>query len=41
MPLEFFVTEPLENLIQKRAAFIVNNQQHRDPAKWYDGLYRL
>ena len=41
MPLEFFVTEPLETLIKKRAAFIVKNQQHRDPAKWYDGLYSL
>lgn len=41
MPLEFFVTEPLETLIKKRAAFIVKNQQHRDPDKWYDGLYSL
>jgi hypothetical protein len=41
MPLEFFVTEPLETLIKKRAAFIVKHQQHRDPAKWYDGLYSL
>ncbi len=41
MPLEFFVTEPLETMIKKRAAFIVRNQQHRDPAKWYDGLYSL
>ena len=41
MPLEFFVTEPLETLIKKRAAFIVKNQQHRDPGKWYDGLYSL
>ncbi len=41
LPLEFFVTEPLETLIKKRAAFIVKNQQHRDPAKWYDGLYSL
>ena len=41
VPLEFFVTEPLETLINKRAAFIVKNQQHRDPAKWYDGLYSL
>ncbi len=31
MPLEFFVTEPLETLIKKRAAFIVKHQQHRDP----------
>ena len=41
MPLEFFVTEPLERLIKKRAAFIVNHQQHRAPEKWYDGLYSL
>jgi len=41
MPLEFFVTEPLETLLRKRAAFIVTHQQHREPAKWYDGLYSL
>jgi len=41
LPLEFFVTEPLETLIHKRAAFIVQHQQHRDPTKWYDGLYSL
>ncbi len=41
MPLEFFVTEPLETLIKKRAAFIAHKQQHRDPAKWYDGLFSL
>ena len=41
LPLEFFVTEPLETLIKKRAAFIVKNQQHRNPEKWYDGLYSL
>ena len=41
MPLEFFVTEPLETMVKKRAAFIVRNQQHRDPTKWYDGLYSL
>ncbi len=41
MPLEFFVTEPLETLLKKRAAFIVQNQQHRKSAKWYDGLYSL
>ena len=41
LTLEFFVTEPLETLIRKRAAFIVKKQQHRDPAKWYDGLYSL
>ncbi|WP_340111498.1 DUF5695 domain-containing protein [Maribellus mangrovi] len=37
--LEFFVTEPLETLYKKRAAFIVNRQQHRDSTKWYDGLF--
>ena len=35
--LEFFSTEPLETLIKKRAAFLAHSQ-HRDPAKWYDGL---
>jgi hypothetical protein len=37
--LEFFVTEPLETLYKKRAAFIVNSQQHTDPSKWYNGLF--
>jgi hypothetical protein len=37
--LEFFVTEPLETLIKKRAAFLVARQQIRDPAKWWDGVY--
>jgi hypothetical protein len=35
--LEFFATEPLETLIKKRAAFTAQHQ-HRDPAKWYNGL---
>jgi hypothetical protein len=35
--LEFFATEPLETLIKKRAAFTARHQ-HRDPAKWYNGL---
>lgn len=35
--LEFFVTEPLETLIAKRAAFIAGHQVD-DPSKWYDGL---
>ena len=39
MTLEFFVSEPLETLIQKRSAFIVAKQQHRDPSKWYNGLF--
>ena len=37
--LEFFVTQPLEALIRKRAGFLVTHQQHRDPAKWYNGLF--
>ncbi len=37
--LEFFVTEPLETLYKKRAAFIVNKQQHKDSAAWYNGLF--
>lgn len=35
--LEFFVTEPIETLIRKRAAFITAHQI-RDESKWYDGL---
>jgi hypothetical protein len=41
MPLEYFVTLPLETLIKKRASFIARKQQYRDPAKWYDGLFSL
>jgi len=37
--LEFFVTEPLETLVKKRASFLVSHHQHRDPAKWYNGLF--
>jgi hypothetical protein len=39
--LEFFVTEPLETLIKKRANFLVTSQQHRDASKWYDGLFSV
>ncbi|MBA7684260.1 hypothetical protein ES703_92651 [subsurface metagenome] len=39
MILEFFATEPLETLIKKRSAFLVNKHQHRDPGKWYNGVY--
>ncbi|WP_018668900.1 DUF5695 domain-containing protein [Bacteroides gallinarum] len=39
--LNFYVTEPLENVIKKRANFIVTHQQHRDSTKWYNGLYSL
>jgi hypothetical protein len=38
MVLEFFVTEPVETLVRKRAAFLVGARQHRDPGKWYNGL---
>jgi hypothetical protein len=37
--LEFFVTEPIATLIKKRTAFLVSHQQHRDPSKWYNGLF--
>ncbi len=29
----------LETLIAKRAAFLVNRHQHRDPSKWWYGVY--
>ena len=41
MILEFFATEPLETLIKKRTDFLVSKQQHRDPEKWYDGLFSV
>jgi hypothetical protein len=37
--LEFFVTEPMEMLIKKRASFLVNTQQIKDPSKWWNGVY--
>src|SRR5262249_51921693 len=37
--LEFFVAEPMETLIKKRAAFLVDKQQIRDPTKWWNGVY--
>lgn len=39
--LNFFVTEPLETVMKKRARFIATHQQHRDSTKWYNGLYSL
>ena len=39
LALEFFVTESIETLLKKRAAFIVSHEQHTDPAKWYNGLF--
>lgn len=41
MQLDFFVTEPVETLIRKRATFLTEHQQCKDPSKWYDGLYSL
>ncbi len=39
--LEFFATEPIETLLEKRSRFIVEKQQHRDPSLWYDGLFSI
>lgn len=39
--LGFYVTEPLETVVKKRARFIATHQQHRDSTKWYNGLYSL
>lgn len=37
--LDFFVTEPLETLIKKRANFLMTHEQWNDPKRWYNGLY--
>jgi hypothetical protein len=37
--LEFFITEPLETVIGKPAAFLVSHHQLNDPSKWYYGAY--
>jgi len=39
LALDFFVTEPLDTVIAKRAAFLVSHEQHKDPSKWYYGLF--
>ena len=39
LSLDFFVTEPLETLIKKRAAFLVSHEQWNDPKRWYNSLY--
>jgi hypothetical protein len=39
LSLELFVTEPLETLYKKRAAFLVSHEQHKDPSKWYKTLF--
>jgi Family of unknown function (DUF5695) len=37
--LEFFVTEPLETVIKKRANFLVTSMQHNNPTKPWYGAY--
>jgi Family of unknown function (DUF5695)/F5/8 type C domain len=39
LSLEFFVTEPLETLFKKRAAFLVSHEQVKDSAKWYSTVF--
>jgi hypothetical protein len=39
MYLEFCVTEPIETLFQKRAAFLVSHQQWEGITNWFDGLF--
>jgi len=39
LSLEFFVTEPLETLFKKRAAFLVTHEQVHDPSKWYKTVF--
>lgn len=39
LSLEFFVTEPLETLIKKRAQFLVTHEQWKDRTRWYNSLY--
>ena len=39
LSLEFFVTEPLETLIKKRAQFLMTHEQWKDPKRWYNSLY--
>ena len=39
LALDFFVTEPLETLIKKRARFLTTHEQWNDPKRWYYGLY--
>jgi len=39
LPLDFFVTEPLETLYKKRARFLMTHEQWHDPKLWYKSLY--
>ncbi len=36
--LEFFATEPVETMLNKRSAFLVDKCQHKDPSQWWNGL---
>jgi hypothetical protein len=37
--LPFFVTEPLETVMAKRAHFLVSRMQHKNPDQWWYGAY--
>jgi Family of unknown function (DUF5695) len=37
--IQFFITEPLETVIKKRSAFLVNSMQHNDSTKPWYGSY--
>ena len=37
--LEFYCCESPEIITKKRSSFLVNSQQHREPSKWYNGLF--
>ena len=39
MYLEFLVTEPIETLFKKRAAFLVSHQQWAGVTNWFNGLF--
>ncbi len=39
MYLEFCVTEPIETLFKKRAAFLVSHQQWKGVTNWFNGLF--
>lgn len=39
LSLEFFVTEPLDTLFKKRAAYLVSHEQIKDSSKWYGFVF--
>jgi len=39
LSLEFFVTEALETLFKKRAAFLVSHEQIKDSSNWYNSVF--